>query len=662
MHDHSSSEESKSKPRSSSRRFPIGAEVDAGGVSFRVWAPARERCFLVIEGNSEHKMTAEDGGYFCLYLPGLDVGTRYQFHFGDADDLLADPASRFQPDGPSGPSVVVDPARYQWSDYDWQGMPAFGAALYEMHIGTFTREGTFAAAREKLERLRALGINCLEVMPINEFEGEFGWGYDGTLLYAPTRLYGTPDDVHAFVDEAHRIGIGVILDVVYNHFGVGERFSEFTPDYFTERYSNEWGKAINFDGPNSHGVREYIAKNAAYWIDEFHFDGLRIDATQALFDSSHEHIVTVIAREARAAAGQRQIYLVSENEPQQSEMVRPESAGGHGLNALWNDDFHRSATVALTGRNEAYYHDHRGTAQELVSAAKYGCLFQGQRYDWQDKPRGTAGLDLKPWNFVHFLQNHDQVANSGTGARIGHLTSPARLRAMTALQLLGPQTPMLFQGQEFGASSPFYYFADHAGEIADMVRQGRRSFLSQFPNLRDEELIRQMADPCARTTFEKVKLDWAEWERNAAVVLLHRDLLNLRQTNKAFSRQACARDGQMDGNVLSSSAFLLRFFAEKPSDERILLINFGNDLVIDSLPDPLFAPPEAHQWHLSWSSEDAAYGGSGRRPYDFWKRWVLNGDIALVVAPFKLQNRQNVSAMPIEDWQAGILRAGDPST
>lgn len=499
-------------------------------------------------------------------------------------------------------------------------------------------------------------------MPINEFEGEFGWGYDGTLLYAPTRLYGTPDDVRGFVDEAHRIGIGVILDVVYNHFGKGERFCEFTPDYFTERYSNEWGKSINFDGPNSRGVREYVAKNAAYWIDEFHFDGLRIDATQALFDSSHEHIITVIAREARPAAGQRQIYLVSENEPQQTNMVRPADVGGHGLDALWNDDFHRSATVALTGRSEAYYHDHRGTAQELVSAAKYGCLFQGQRYDWQDKPRGTAGLDLKPWNFVHFLQNHDQVANSGTGARIGQITSPARLRALTALQLLGPQTPMLFQGQEFGSSSPFYYFADHQGEIADIVRQGRRSFISQFPNLRDEELIRQLADPCARTTFEKVKLDWAEWERNAALVLLHRDLLNLRQTNKAFSRQACARDGQMDGNILSSSAFLLRFFAGKPSDERILLINFGNDLVIDSLPDPLFAPPESHQWHLSWSSEDAAYGGSGRRPCDFRKRWVLNGDIALVLAPLKLQNRQNASAMPIEDWQAGILRAGDPGT
>ncbi|MBX4926980.1 malto-oligosyltrehalose trehalohydrolase [Rhizobium binae] len=649
-------------PPISNRRLPIGAEVDADGVSFRLWAPARERCFLVIEGNSEHEMMAEDSGYFWLYVPGLTAGARYQFHFGDASDLLADPASRFQPDGPSGSSVVVDPTRYPWNDHDWQGMSAFGTTLYEMHIGTFTRDGSFASAREKLAKLRMIGINCLEVMPINEFEGEFGWGYDGTLLYAPTRLYGPPDDVRAFVDEAHRLGMGVILDVVYNHFGSGERFCEFTPEYFTERYSNEWGKSINFDGPNSRGVREYVAKNAAYWIDEFHFDGLRIDATQALFDSSREHIVTLIAREARAAAGQRQIYLVSENEPQQTSMVRPVEVGGHGLDALWNDDFHRSATVALTGRSEAYYHDHRGSAQELVSAAKYGYLFQGQRYDWQDRPRGTPGLDLEPWHFIHFLQNHDQVANSGTGARIGHMTSPARLRALTALQLLGPQTPMLFQGQEFGSSSPFYYFADHDGEIADIVRQGRRDFISQFPNLRDEKLVEHMADPCARATFDEAKLDWAEWERNAAIVRFHRDLLHLRQTDKAFSRQACARDGQMDGSILSSTALLLRFFAEKPSDERLLLINFGNDIVVDSLPDPLFAPPGGHHWHLSWSSEEAAYGGSGRRCYDFHKPWVLNGDIALVLAPAKFQNQQNVSTMPLEEWQAGISRVGGSGT
>lgn len=246
MHDHSSSEKSKQMPPRSSRRLPIGAEVDAGGVSFRLWAPARERCFLVIGGNSEYEMNAEDDGYFCLNLPGLSEGTRYQFHFGDTDDLLADPASRFQPEGLSGPSAVVDPARYQWNDHDWQGIQAFGAVVYEMHIGTFTREGTFAAAREKLAKLRAIGITCLEVMPINEFEGEFGWGYDGTLLYAPTRLYGLPDDVRAFIDEAHRIGIGVILDVVYNHFGKGERFLRIYTRLFHRALLERMGQVDQF--------------------------------------------------------------------------------------------------------------------------------------------------------------------------------------------------------------------------------------------------------------------------------------------------------------------------------------------------------------------------------------------------------------------------------
>lgn len=357
--------------------------------------------------------------------------------------------------------------------------------LYELHIGTFTKEGTFAAAKGKLAWLKSIGITAVELMPVNEFEGLFGWGYDGTLLYAPTRLYGTPDDLRTFVNTAHDLGISVILDVVYNHFGHGNRFSDFAADYFTDRYVNEWGKSLNFDGLNSHGVRAYIANNAAYWIAEFHLDGLRIDATQALFDGSPDHIVSEIARRARGAAGNRHIVLISENEPQESSMVRSEDEGGQGLDGLWNDDFHHSAMVALTGRHEAYYHDYRGTPQEFISAAKYGYLFQGQRYDWQDHPRGMPALDLRAVNFVHFLENHDQVANSGRGERLAQIVAPARLRAMTALLLLGPQIPMLFQGEEFWTSVPFCYFADREGDTADSVRDGRVDFMGQFPNLAD---------------------------------------------------------------------------------------------------------------------------------------------------------------------------------
>ncbi len=607
-----------------------------------------------MDDGAEQPLIPEGNGYFSSDIPSARAGTTYRFRLDGGEELHADPASRFQSEGPAGPSMVVDHSTFAWTDEGWKGMTATGAVLYEMHIGTFTREGTWASAAQQLAKLRDIGITCLEVMPINEFEGGFGWGYDGTLLYAPTRLYGSPDDVRMFVDTAHSLGLAVILDVVYNHFGHGERFGEFTPDYFTSRYANEWGESINFDGENAYGVREYVSQNAAYWIDEYHFDGLRIDATQALFDESGDHIVAQIARDARRAARGRPIYLVGENEPQETRLVRKPAEGGYDLDSLWNDDFHHSAVVALSGRNDAYYHDHRGRASEFLSAAKYGYLFQGQRYDWQDAPRGFPGLDLKPANFVHFLQNHDQVANSGVGTRLHEQASPARIRTMTALQLLGPQTPMLFQGQEFGATTPFYYFADRDGELADMVRNGRQEFLAQFLNLTDADLLAGIPDPCSRETFESVKLDWSEWDRHGPIVAMHRDLLTLRREDVAFSAQPVAREGRLDGSVLSPSAFLLRFFSDRAEDERILLVNYGESLVIDSLPDPLLAPPGGMQWDVLWSSEDPKYGGSGRRPLSFHQRWLFSADVAMVLAPVKAEPVTKRNHDELMRWQARI--------
>ncbi|OWW02402.1 malto-oligosyltrehalose trehalohydrolase [Rhizobium sp. R72] len=639
-----------------SRRYPIGAELVDGGVSFRVWAPSRARVHVVIDGAEEHELQSEPKGYFSAFVPGVTAGARYWLRLDDQLARHADPASRFQSTGTTGPSIVIDPHLYAWSDKTWRGPSLKNLVLYELHVGTFTREGTLAAASRRLSSLKEIGISCVELMPLNEFEGEFGWGYDGTLLYAPTHLYGTPDDLRAFVDAAHQLNISVIVDVVYNHFGHGNRFADFTPDYFTDRYENEWGQSINFDGRNSHGVREYIAQNAAYWIDEYHLDGLRIDATQALFDQSPEHIISVIARTARGAAGNRRIILISENEPQEAGMVRHQQDGGYGLDALWNDDFHHSAMVAITGRREAYYHDHRGSAQEFVSAAKYGYLFQGQRYDWQDAGRGSPALDLTAQNFVHFLQNHDQIANSTSGARISEVAAPARLRAMTALLLLGPQIPMLFQGQEFAATAPFCYFADRVGELARNVRQGRVDFISQFPNLTDPALISVLADPCDRNTFEQAKLDWSERDAKPNVVALHRDLLALRQSHVAFRTQSHSSRHELDGSVISDSAFLLRYRAPAADDERLLIVNIGKNLAIDSLPDPLFAPPSQTEWQLIWSSEDPAYGGSGRRPYDFARRWVLNADCALMLAPVRRRFLKRPSAGELRDWQNQISR------
>src|SRR5213078_685449 len=343
----------------------------------------------------------------------------------------------------------------------WPGVKMKGQVIYEMHIGTLTREGTWRAATEQLAELARIGVSVIEMMPIADFPGHFGWGYDGVDLFAPSHLYDTPDDLRAFVNRAHSLGLGVILDVVYNHFGPdGNYVRIFSDHYFTAQYENDWGESINFDGPNSGPVREFFITNGRYWIAEFHFDGFRFDATQEVKDTSDEYIIGAIGRAAREAARPREIILVAENERQEAKLIRPRAEGGDDLDAVWNDDFHHSAVMALTGKREAYYTDYLGSAQEFISAAKYGYLFQGQPYVWQEAPRGYSARGASPQAFVSFIENHDQVANTAFGERVRFLTSPGRYRAMVALLLLGPWTPLLFQGQEFGAASVFRYFSD----------------------------------------------------------------------------------------------------------------------------------------------------------------------------------------------------------
>ncbi|MGH9640614.1 MAG: alpha-amylase family glycosyl hydrolase, partial [Bryobacteraceae bacterium] len=345
--------------------------------------------------------------------------------------------------------------------------------IYEIHLGTFTRGGTWRSTAEKLEYLRDTGITVIEVMPVADFPGKFGWGYDGVQPYAPASIYGRPDELRAFVDRAHSLRLAVILDVVYNHIGPdGDYLDKFSPFYFSKKYKTDWGEAINYDSEHCLPVREFFRENAAYWIREFHLDGLRLDATQSLHDESRPHIIAEIGQAARQAAAPRSILLIGENEPQNTTLLKPLHEGGYGLDALWNDDYHHTAMVALTGKSEAYYSDYGGSAQEFISAVKYGYLFQGQRYRWQKKRRGTPTFGLPRNAFVNFIQNHDQVANSGRGQRVHEATSPGLLRAITALTLLAPGTPMLFQGQEFAASSPFLYFADHKPELADKIAKG----------------------------------------------------------------------------------------------------------------------------------------------------------------------------------------------
>ena len=629
-----------------SRRIPVGAEpVGSHGTHFRVWTPRHRDVFLVIEDEfgavlSELPLDAERDGYFSGVVAEAVPGTLYRYRFGDAPQRFPDPASRFQPSGPHGPSQVIDPAAFVWSDASWGGVTRARQVLYEMHIGTFTREGSWLAAMDHLPALGELGITTIEMMPVAEFAGRRGWGYDGVDLYAPSHLYGMPDDLRRFVDRAHQLGLGVILDVVYNHFGPDGNFlREFSPGYFSSRYDNEWGDAINFDD-DAAAVRELVIANAEYWIDEFHMDGLRLDATQQIFDASPDHVLAEMARRTRAAARGRSILLVAENEPQDTRLLRSQDSGGFGFDAMWNDDFHHAAIVALTGRREAYFTDYGGTPQEFVSMAKWGFLYQGQRYSWQRARRGTPTFGFAPSQFITFLDNHDQIANapSGRGDRIHARSSPGMYRALTALWLLSPGTPMFFQGQEFAASSPFVYFADHAGELGAAVRAGRARFMSQFRSSATRPLGDALPDPHDEDTFRRCQLRHEERERNTAAVALHRDLLRLRREDRVLSEVSGSR---CDGAVLTDRALALRWFAEDPhathpgqrvADDRLLIVNMGADLTLSSAPEPLLAPPAGSVWDIRWSSEDPAYGGVGSAPLDTIDGWRIPGQAAVLLA------------------------------
>ncbi len=619
------------------RRYPIGAEpAPGGGVHFRVWAPRRKsvEVILVAEGgapSTARPLDREAEGYYSGLVPEAAPGVLYRFRL-DGADSFPDPASRFQPQGPHGPSAVVDPNAFRWTDDPWRGLSIDGQVVYEMHIGTFTREGTFEAARRELPELARLGLTAVEIMPVADFPGRFGWGYDGVGLFAPVALYGQPDDFRRFVDDAHRAGIGVLLDVVYNHVGPdGNYLKQFSEDYFTSRYKNEWGEAMNFDGENSGPVREWVITNARYWTEEYHLDGLRLDATQQIFDASPENIMVALTKAARQAAGGRGLLIVAENEEQRSHLVRPLERGGYGLDGLWNDDFHHTARVAATSHQEAYYTDYSGSAQEFVSAAKYGYLYQGQYYSWQKQRRGWPGLDLRPVQFINCLQNHDQVANSGRGLRLHQLTSPGRYRALTAVLLLSPGTPMLFQGQEFAASSPFLFFANHNPELGRLVRQGRAQFLSQFRSLAQPDAQASLADPGDPATFESCKLDLAERLTHAPVYAIHCDLLRLRHEDPVLRLR---ERGHFDGAVLAAKAFLLRYFGPE-GDDRLFLVNLGGDLHYNPAPEPLLAPPEGFLWELLWSSEDVKYGGGGTPPLETEENWRIPGEAAFLMRPVR---------------------------
>lgn len=637
-----------------SEQLPIGAEIVPGGVRFRVWAPRKSRVEVVLHAEHARGRSVElrpDGdGYFAA-VAEAGPGTLYGYRLDGGANLLADPASRFQPRGVHGPSQVIDGRSFAWTDHDWRGLEPRAQIYYELHVGSFTPEGTWASARRELPALADLGVTAIEIMPVAEFPGRFGWGYDGVFFFAPSHLYGGPDDFRRFVDRAHELGVGVILDLVCNHVGPeGSVLQLFADEYFSKRYSTEWGPAFNFDEHGCAAVREFFTANAAYWVREFHLDGFRFDATQNVQDSSQPHIIAELTEAARQAAAGRRIVVVAENEPQDARILRPPNEGGWGIDAVWNDDFHHSAVVALTGKTEGYYANHRGAAQEFVSAAKYGFLYQGQWYAWQKQCRGTPATGLPHHAFVNYLENHDQVANSAWGLRLHSLAAPGRYRALTAVLLLTPGSPLLLQGQEFAASTPFLYFSDVSADLAGSVRRGRKQFLAQFRSVAAKETQRRLPDPLAAATFEATKLDHAERSTHARAYRLHRDLIALRRRDAVFSGE---ERSWIDGAVLSEEAFLLRFFAD-PAADRLLLVNLGSDLHRQAIAEPLLAPPLDCVWQVLWSSEHPDYGGSGTPPLQERDELWLPAGCAIVLAAVPLhEGRERAMFVKGGDTESG---------
>ena len=513
--------------------MPFGAEYRGAETRFRLWAPGVERVRLELGRERPRllEMRAAPHGWHELVVADVLPGEAYAFRVKDDLPAVPDPASRYNPWDVKGPSAVVHPHAYEWQDGDWRGRPWREAVVYELHVGTFTTEGTFLAATARLDHLAALGITCIELLPLADFAGERNWGYDGVLPYAPDAAYGSPEDLKHLVDEAHRRGIMVLLDVVYNHFGPeGNYLPVYAPQFFNDAHRTPWGAAINFDGEHSRTVRDFFVHNALYWLEEFHFDGLRMDAVHAIPDDSETHIVLEIAHAIAQGPGRtRHVHQVLENEHHQASLL--DRSRTHAT-AQWADDFHHGVHVIVTGEADGYYGDYADrplwhVGRALAEGFSYQGDFAAPR---SGKPRGERSTHLPPEAFVLCLQNHDQVGNRALGERLAALAPPEPLRLAAAALCLAPSIPMLFMGEEFGAETPFLFFCDFEGELARAVREGRRKEFAAFERFRDPAAREKIPDPLAAHTFLSCKLRWDDVgkPRPTAWLAHYRALLALR--------------------------------------------------------------------------------------------------------------------------------------
>ena len=580
---------------SSEWRLTIGARPEADAVRFRVWAPTARHVEAVIESDGGYAHLLERGadGYHAGVVKGIGPGARYRYRL-DGDATYPDPASRSQPEGVHGPSAVVDTGAFRWTDAAWRGLDPDRLVIYELHVGTFTPEGTFDAAGRHLEALARLGVTAVEVMPIAEFAGARNWGYDGVGLFAPEGSYGGPDGFARMVDAAHRHGLGVILDVVYNHLGPeGNYLPAVTGGrFFTSRHHTPWGDAVNYDGPDSAPVRDFVLQNALYWAHEFHVDGLRLDATHAIVDDSPVHILRDIASALHRLEPRR--LVIAEDDRHEPRLVQPRERGGYGLDAQWADDLHHQLRRLTAGDHEGYFARYGGTMEEVVETLRRGWSFDGR------------AAELPPRAFVHCIQNHDQVGNRAMGDRLNHAVPLPVYRALSALLLMSPYTPLLWMGQEWAASTPFQYFTDHPEELGRLVTQGRRKEFRQFAAFSDPVARERIPDPQAEDTFLRSKLRREEIATmpHQGVLELYRTLLQLRRSEPALA------DPTREGLAITSlgdRALALRRAA--PRGAVLLLVASLGDALHVRLDERVETRAPSGRWSLVLATEEPRFGG-----------------------------------------------------
>jgi maltooligosyltrehalose trehalohydrolase len=586
----------------------LGAIAGEGGTAFRVWAPRPGRVELVVareDGRQAIPLARDADGYCERWVEGVGAGDRYGYVL-DGAGPFPDPCSRSQPDGVHGLSEVADPRTFPWTDDRWTPPRLADLVVYECHIGTLTGEGTFDAAIGVLPYLRGLGVTAVEVMPVAAFAGRWNWGYDGVAMFAPAAPYGGPDGFRRFVDAAHREGLAVILDVVYNHFGPDGNYSGlYSADYVTDRHRTPWGDAINFDGPNAHGMREFCRENLLHWLHEYHVDGFRFDATHAIADDSEVHILAELSEAVeQQPRGDWRPYLIAESHENDVRYLAPRSRGGFAFDAVWADDFHQCIRVALTGEHEGYFAGFDGSMAQLARTTRHGFGYEGEFDPGVGEARGTRARRV-PWtSFVYCIQNHDQVGNRPFGSRLHDTAARADVRAAAMVLLLLPQTPLLFQGQEYFAAQPFQYFTDHNEQLGRLVTEGRRREFAPFSAFRDPETRERIPDPQAESTYRRSQLRLADAEEGEAALVLafHRQLIVTRQSDPVLRDYRARRLALRTAG--RGQALTVRFAS--PSGRRLLAVNFGPATTV-----PL---ADSDPRHVALHSNEGRWGGNGRAP------------------------------------------------